>query len=105
MIIRIIGEQEFIKTKETTVSNAERVYISWVKYEISPESKYVEHKQLTDQNLPHDEDTNPYVSIGKIYITKQQPVILQKHPTDTLSANTGSNVISATPIFARQKSL
>lgn len=105
MIIRIIGEQEFIKTKETTVSNAERVYISWVKYEISPESKYVEHKQLTDQNLPHDEDTNPYVSIGKIYITKQHPVILRKHPTDTLSANTGSNVISATPIFARQKSL
>ncbi|SVB75313.1 uncharacterized protein METZ01_LOCUS228167, partial [marine metagenome] len=41
MIIRIIGEQEFIKTGGTTVSNAERVYISWVKYEISPESKYV----------------------------------------------------------------
>jgi len=101
MIIRIIGEQEFIKTKETTVSNAERVYISWVKYEINPESKYVEHKQLTDQNLPHDEDTNPYVSIGKIYITKQHPVIIRKHPTDTLNANTGSNVISATPIFDR----
>ena len=101
MIITITGEQEFIKTGGTTVSDAKRVYISWVKYEISPESKFVEHKQLTDQNLPHDETTNPYVSIGKIYITKQQPVILQKHPTDMLFANTGSNVISATPIFDR----
>ena len=101
MIIRITGEQEFIKTGGTTVSNAKRVYISWVKYEISPESKFVEHKKLTDQNLPHDETTNPYVSIGKIYITKQHPVILRKHPTDMLFANTGSNVISATPIFDR----
>jgi len=101
MIITITGEQEFIKTGGTTVNDAKRVYISWVKYEISPESKYVEHKKLTDQNLPHDEDTNPYVSIGKIYITKQHPVILQKHPTDMLFANTGSNVISATPIFDR----
>ena len=51
--------------------------------------------------VTYDENTNPYVSIGKIYITKQQPIILQKSPTDTLSANTGSNVISATPIFDR----
>tara|TARA_B100000795_G_C22617805_1_gene367673 strand:- start:434 stop:739 length:306 start_codon:yes stop_codon:yes gene_type:complete len=101
MIITITGEQEFIKTEETTVSDANRVYISWVKYSISPESKYVEHKQLTDQNLPHDEDTNPYISIGKIYITKQHPVIIRKRPTDTLNANTGSDVISATPIFDR----
>jgi len=101
MIITITGEQEFIKTEETTVSDANRVYISWVKYSISPESKYVEHKRLTDQNLPYDEDANPYISIGKIYITKQHPVIIRKHPTDTLNANTGSDVISATPIANR----
>ena len=98
MIISIIGEQDFIKTTGTTVNNAKRVYISWVKSSVDPESKFVEHKKLKDQNLPHDEETNPYESVGKIYITKQSPVILKKHPSDMLFANTGSAHISARKI-------
>ena len=47
------------------------------------------------------ESTNPYVSIGKVYITKEQPLIIRKYPTDVLVSNVGSNVISATPIFDR----
>tara|TARA_A200000159_G_C7319107_1_gene338017 strand:+ start:344 stop:649 length:306 start_codon:yes stop_codon:yes gene_type:complete len=101
MIITIVGKEDFIRTTGTTVNNAKRVYISWVKSSVDPESKFVEHKKLKDQNLPHDEETNPYESIGKIYITKQSPVILQKHPTDMLFSNTGSAHISATPIFDR----
>ena len=38
MIIKIIGEQEFIKTAETTVSDARRVYISWVKESVTTDS-------------------------------------------------------------------
>ena len=55
MIITIAGEQEFIKTTETTVSDAKRVYISWAKESVTTENKYVEHKELTDKSKPHDE--------------------------------------------------
>ena len=101
MIITINGEQEFVKTTETTVSDAKRVYISWAKESVTTEGKYIEHKELTDKAKPHDESTNPYVSIGKVYITKEQPLIIRKYPTDVLVSNVGSNVISATPIFDR----
>ena len=50
MIITIAGEQEFIKTTETTVSDAKRVYISWAKESVTTENKYVEHKELTDKS-------------------------------------------------------
>ncbi len=59
MIIRIVGEQEWIKTAETTVSGATRVYVSWAKSSVQPEQKF----------------------------------------TDVFVANTGSQVISATPVF------
>ena len=52
MIITIAGEQEFIKTTETTVSDAKRVYISWAKESVTTENKYVEHKELTDKSKP-----------------------------------------------------
>ena len=78
-----------------------RVYISWAKEICNYENKYVEHKELTDKSKPHDESTNPYVSIGKVYMTKEQPLIIRKYPTDVLVSNVGSNVISATPIFDR----
>ena len=94
MIIKIIGEQEFIKTAETTVSDARRVYISWVKESVTTENKYVEH-------LKYDKSSDSYISIGKVYMTKEQPIILKKEPSDALKSNVGSNVISATPIFNR----
>ena len=47
MIITITGEQEFVKTTETTVSDAKRVYISWAKESVTTEGKYIEHKELS----------------------------------------------------------
>ena len=55
MIITITGEQEFVKTTETTVSDAKRVYISWAKESVTTEGKYIEHKELTDKGKPFDE--------------------------------------------------
>lgn len=101
MIITITGEQEFVKTSGTTVSDAKRVYVSWSKESVTTEGKYIEHKELTDKGKPFDESTNPYVSIGKVYMTKEQPIIIRKYPTDLLVSNVNSNVISATPIFDR----
>ena len=99
MIIRIVGEQEWVKTKETTVSGASRVYVSWAKSSVEPEHKFIEQKKLTDRTIPYNASTNPYVSIGKIYMTQTQGIMLQKDATDVFVANTGSQVISATPIF------
>lgn len=101
MIITITGEQEFVKTSGTTVSDAKRVYVSWAKESVTTEGKYIEHKELTDKGKPFDESTNPYISIGKVYMTKEQPIIIRKYPTDLLVSNVNSNVISATPIFDR----
>ena len=91
--ITMTGEHVFLTTAGDTVHDSRRVYIMWM----NPNNETFDYALLTQQRL---NDDGNYETIGTMYVSKYQPVTVQKNDTDILISS-HNNMLVATPIFDR----